>query len=56
MDSGYDRPFPERARIEGNRGARFCGENLMYLQDILPLWREQLECSGYLGTSLAEGP
>ncbi len=37
MDAGQDRPFEERTRIEGNLGARFCGENLWYLQDLLPV-------------------
>lgn len=36
MDAGGDRPLEERARIEGNPGARFCQEELWYLQDILP--------------------
>lgn len=37
MDSGRNRPLEERARIDGNPGARFCQENLWYLQDILPM-------------------
>ncbi len=37
MDAGRDRPFVERARLDGNPGATFCGENLPYLQDILPM-------------------
>lgn len=37
MDSGRDRPLVERARYEDNLGARFCQENLWYLQDILPM-------------------
>lgn len=37
MDSGADRPLVERARLEGNEGARFCQENLWYLLDILPM-------------------
>jgi hypothetical protein len=37
MDSGRDRPFEERTRLDGNEGAAFCGENLFYLQDLLPL-------------------
>jgi hypothetical protein len=36
MDSGRERPFEERARLDGNEGARFCGESLVYLLDILP--------------------
>jgi hypothetical protein len=37
MDAGQDRPLAERARHDGNLGARFCQENLWYLQDILPM-------------------
>ncbi len=37
MDAGGDRPLEERARYGGNPGARFCTENLWYLQDILPM-------------------
>jgi len=36
MDAGQDRPFEERAMLEGNLGSRFCGENLWYLQELLP--------------------
>jgi hypothetical protein len=37
MDAGGDRPFEERAMIDGNPGARFCQEDLWYLLDILPM-------------------
>ena len=37
MDSGRDRPFVERARLDGNSGAIFCGDNLFYLRDLLPI-------------------
>jgi hypothetical protein len=37
MDTGAERPLEERARLNGNEGARFCQENLWYLLDILPL-------------------
>lgn len=37
MDSGRNRPLEERAMLDGNQGARFCQENLWYLQDILPM-------------------
>lgn len=36
MDAGQDRPFEERTVIEDNMGSRFCGENLWYLQELLP--------------------
>jgi len=36
MDSGQDRPLEERGRFGENLGSRFCGENLWYLQEILP--------------------
>lgn len=36
MDAGEDRPFVERARLEGNPGAGFCDEDLDYLLHILP--------------------
>jgi hypothetical protein len=36
MDAGEDRPFAERARLEGNPGAGFCDEEIDYLQYILP--------------------
>lgn len=37
MDSGRERPIEERGRLDGNEGSRFCGENLEYLQQILPI-------------------
>lgn len=37
MDSGRDRPLEERMMLEDNLGARFCQENLWYLQDILSM-------------------
>lgn len=36
MDAGEDRPFVERARVEGNPGAGFCDDELDYLLHILP--------------------
>ncbi len=36
MDEGRERPLVERARLDGNSGARFCDENLDYLLEILP--------------------
>lgn len=36
MDAGPDRSFEERARLNGNPGARFCDDNLLYLLDLLP--------------------
>lgn len=37
MDAGSDRPFNERAEINGAGPATFSDENLSYLQQILPL-------------------
>ena len=37
MDSGGERPFEERAELNGNPGAHFCGKNLEYLKRILPI-------------------
>ncbi len=37
MDSGQDRPLQERGLIFGNTGSGFCGENLWYLQELLPM-------------------
>lgn len=37
MDSGRDRPLEERMMLGDNLGARFCQENLWYLQDILSM-------------------
>jgi hypothetical protein len=36
MDAGGDRPFPERAELEGEGPAVFCDEEFAYLRDILP--------------------
>ncbi len=36
MDSGQNRPLEERGLLGDNPGTRYCGENLEYLQDILP--------------------
>jgi hypothetical protein len=36
MDAGIDRPFEERAELEGAGPAVFSGDNLRYLQTILP--------------------
>lgn len=37
MDAGEERPLEERALLDGNPGARFCGEDLGYLLEILPM-------------------
>lgn len=37
MDAGRHRPFEERAMLNGNQGSGFCGENVQYLQAILPM-------------------
>ena len=37
MNSGSHRPLVERTMDDGHQGARFCQENLWYLQDILPM-------------------
>ena len=37
MDEADERPLEERARLDGNPGAHFCGENLTYLLEILPV-------------------
>jgi len=37
MDAEPERPLEERALLDGNTGARFCGENIEYLVDILPM-------------------
>jgi hypothetical protein len=36
MDSGFDRPFVERAQLEGKGPEFFCVENYAYLAEILP--------------------
>jgi hypothetical protein len=36
MDAGGDRPFGERAELEGFGYGKFCGDELLYLGDILP--------------------
>ena len=36
MDAGANRPFKERAELEGEGPARFCGEEYDYLRRILP--------------------
>ena len=37
MDAGFDRPFEERAAINGAGQEYFCQENFDYLYDILPV-------------------
>ncbi|MEE2757950.1 MAG: hypothetical protein VYA30_14935 [Myxococcota bacterium] len=37
MDSGFDRPFEERAAVNGAGQEYFCRENFDYLYDILPV-------------------
>jgi hypothetical protein len=37
MDQGQDRPLAERALLDGNPGAQFCGEDRAYLLEILPM-------------------
>jgi len=37
MDSGGDRPFEERAELQGQGPAVFCDEEYAYLKKILPL-------------------
>jgi hypothetical protein len=37
LDAEPERPLEERALLDGNAGARFCGENIEYLVDILPM-------------------
>ncbi len=39
MDAGIDRPFEERAQLEGAGPAKFSADNLRYLRTILPLPR-----------------
>ncbi len=36
MDAGSDRPFNERAELDGEGPAEFSAENLRYLQAVLP--------------------
>ena len=36
MDSGGDRPFPERAELMGQGPGRFCADEYDYLRMILP--------------------
>ncbi len=36
MDSGENRPFAERAQLQGAGPARFCSEEVTYLKQILP--------------------
>lgn len=36
MDAGGDRPFGERAELEGFGYGKFCGDEVLYLGDILP--------------------
>lgn len=36
MDAGLDRPFAERAELDGQGPARFCDEEYNYLREILP--------------------
>ncbi|MBI2892377.1 MAG: hypothetical protein HYY06_02415 [Deltaproteobacteria bacterium] len=36
MDAGGDRPFGERAELEGFDYGRFCGDEVTYLEDVLP--------------------
>ena len=36
MDAGGDRPFGERAELEGFGYGKFCGDEVLYLGDVLP--------------------
>ena len=47
MDAGGDRPFEERAELEGQGPAVFCGDEYIYLRTILP--------GGLPGTDAAAG-
>jgi len=37
MDAGGDRPFGERAELDGFGYGKFCGDELLYLGDVLPV-------------------
>ena len=36
MDAGGDRPFEERAELAGQGPAVFCGDEYIYLRNVLP--------------------